>query len=78
MAKEWTIPTVLRELRRVVIGAEGVDIMDVKDTYKVSDMVEALTEYHMHKEMEIPGQTAILIPEYTGPKETKEPQTSEK
>ncbi len=53
--KQWSIPTVLRELRRVVDEVTGSDIMEVKE-YKVSDMVNDLTTYHMDRQMEIPGQ----------------------
>ena len=56
--KQWSIPTVLRELRRVVEEAVNTDIMEVKE-YKVSDMVNDLTTYHMDRQMEIPGQTSI-------------------
>ncbi len=58
--KQWTIPTILRELRRVVLEVEEVDIMTEDVPYKVQDMVKALTTYHMGKQMELPGQTSIL------------------
>jgi len=66
MAKEWTIPTVLRELRRVTLemSQQASDIM--KGTaYTVDELVADLTKFHMNKEMEIPGQTTIPVPEYT-------------
>ncbi len=56
--KQWTIPTILRELRRVVLEVEEIDIM-TEASYKVEDMVKALTTYHMGKQMELPGQTSI-------------------
>ncbi len=58
--KTWTIPTILRELRRAVKESTGIDIMETT-TYKVEDMVGDLTQHHMNKEMEIPGQTAIVV-----------------
>ncbi len=60
--KAWTIPTILRELRRAVMEqSKGtVDIMKVEG-YDVAVMVKDLTTFHMNKEMEIPGQTAIVI-----------------
>ena len=62
MAKEWTIPTVLRELRRVYMDAtDGEDIMN--SPVPVAKVISGLTEYHMQLEMgvEIPGQTVIPI-----------------
>ena len=59
--KAWTIPTILRELRRVILEIDGYDIMKPSGTYDVTKMIEDLTKYHMGKEMEIPGQTAIVI-----------------
>ena len=63
MAKKWTIPTILRELRRVVLEMNDTDIMDSKlrSDYGVRDMLNGLTKFHMDKEMEIPGQTAIPV-----------------
>ena len=60
--KSWTIPTILRELRRAVLEqSKGtVDIMKV-DEYDVAAMVKDLTAFHMGKEMQIPGQTAIPV-----------------
>jgi hypothetical protein len=63
--KEWKIPTILRELRRVVLEAEGRDIMDPINIgdLKVTQMVSFLTTHNMVKEMEqIPGQTSIPVP----------------
>lgn len=68
MAKLWTIPTVLRELDRVLKDAGKSGIMELGESnYTVSQMVADLTDLHMKKEMEIPGQTSIPVPE-TGAK----------
>lgn len=60
MGKQWTIPTILRELRRVVIDAGGPDIMtEQAQGYQVDSMVEDLKQRHLEKEMQIPGQLSI-------------------
>ena len=61
MPKQWTIPVILRELRRVMLDAseQAYDIMEPGEG-SVTEMVTMLTEYHMEKEMEIPGQTSLV------------------
>lgn len=58
--KQWTIPTVLRELARVTYDMDGSDIMSVSSgQWEVKALIDDLTRFHMDKEMEIPGQTSI-------------------
>lgn len=60
--KQWSIPTVLRQLRRVVAEAIDLDIMAGENSpYTVETMVNDLTLHHMNKQMEIPGQTSIPV-----------------
>jgi methionine synthase I (cobalamin-dependent) len=69
--KNWTIPTILRELRRVYEEATGADIMHTETSgLTVEEMIEQLKDFHMEKEMEIPGQTAIPVEDEKGKKDS--------
>ena len=58
--KQWTIPTILRELDRVLKDAGKSGILEQGDSqYTVATMVDDLTDLHMKRQMEIPGQTSI-------------------
>ena len=58
--KQWSIPTVLRELQRVTLEMDGGDVMNVSSgQWDVKALIEDLTRFHMDKEMEIPGQQSI-------------------
>ncbi len=59
--KQWTIPTILRELQRVTLEMDGSDIMNISSgQWDVKALIEDLTRFHMDKQMGIPGQTSIL------------------
>ncbi len=68
--KKWTIPTVLRELRRVYDEGMGADIMTTATAgLTVDEMIDQLTTYHMELQMlppQIPGQSSIVIDEDEG------------